>query len=557
MKKTIQVLIIEDNQDDVKLEIDELKSGGFDIVFERVEARDAMRKALKDNIWDCIISDYSLPQFSGLDALAELKETGMDIPFILISGTIGEETAVAAMKAGAHDYIMKDNLSRLIPAFERELREAGVRNQKRLADEALKASVQRLKKQNAEYQKLNKEYLKLNEELKESLDQIRKINAELIISKRKAEESDKLKSAFLANMSHEIRTPLNGILGFSEFFKDPDLTKEKAEKYVEIIDSSGQQLLTIINDILDISKIEAGQISILLKDLNINELLKELFYQFKYHAELKKLTLILNPDKLEENIVTNTDENRLRQVFGNLLNNAIKFTPEGIVEFGLSIEDKFIRFYVKDSGIGIAPEDHPTVFKPFRKVETTITSKYGGTGLGLAISKALVEKLGGSITLESDQNKGSTFSFTIPYTSQNKIYRRSLPIVKAGSTHDWNKNTILVAEDEIVNYYYIQELLSPVNVKMLHAWNGLEAVELVRKHPDISLVLMDIRMPEMDGFAATRMIKKLRPQLSVIAQTAFASREDRENALTNGFDYYLSKPIAKDLFVEVIGKYIS
>ena len=556
MKNPIKVLIIEDNQDDAKLEIEELKSGGYDIVFELIESRKAMIESLNHNSWDCIISDYTLPQFSGLDALQELKETGKDIPFILISGTIGEETAVAAMKAGAHDYIMKDNLSRLIPAFERELKEAVLRHQKRLADEALRASVHDLKIQNEEYHALNDEYLSLNEELKEGLNRIQKINAELIISKIKAEESDKLKSAFLANMSHEIRTPLNGILGFSSFFKDPNLPKEKVERYIHIIDSSGQQLLNIINDILDISKIEAGQLSISSEATDINELLKELLQQFIKETELKNLSLILTADHLDENIVTYTDENRLRQVFCNLLSNAIKFTSEGTIEFGMSMKEHFIEFYVKDSGIGIAQKDQSIIFKPFRKVASTISQLYGGTGLGLAISKALVEKMGGTITFISDTNRGTTFIFTIPYIEN--IETNSPPLEKtiSNTPDNMNQKTILVAEDEIFNFYYIEELLKPLNIKTLHANNGQEAVDLAKNHPDISLVLLDIRMPVMDGLEATKLIKAMRPQLPIIAQTAYASREDKENAKAYGFDHYLSKPLVRDLFMEVIGKYI-
>ena len=556
MKKPIQVLIIEDNLDDAKMEIDELISGGFDIVYEIIETRKAMREGLKNKTWDCIISDFSLPQFTGLDALAELKETGMDIPFILISGNIGEEIAVAAMKAGAHDYIMKDNMSRLIPAFDRELKEAELRRQKRLSEEALKESIQDLKIQNAEFHALNMEYLKINEELIESLDYIRNINSELIVSKNKAEESDKLKSAFLANMSHEIRTPLNGILGFSSILMDPELSKENAKKYIGIIDSSGQQLLTIINDILDISKIEAGQIPISLEVLNINQTLKELLQQFMKEAELKNLVLILYSDHLKETILIKTDANRFRQVFCNLLSNAIKFTSEGKIEFGFALKDDLIEFYVKDSGIGIATEDQSIIFKPFRKVASTTTHLYAGTGLGLAISKALVEKLGGTITLKSSPQKGSTFIFTIPYTKNIEPQQQPPLKIESDLLHNGYQKTVLIAEDEIYNYYYIEELLKPMNVKTLHAWNGLEAVELAKNHPDISLVLMDIRMPEMDGLAATKLIKELRPQLPVIAQTAYATREDRENALASGFDYYLSKPIRRALFVEVIDKYL-
>lgn len=557
MKNTIRVLIIEDNEDDVQLEIDELKRGGYNIVFEQIETRKAMIEALKNKKWDFIISDYSLPQFSGLDALEVLKETGIDIPFILISGTIGEETAVAAMKAGAHDYIMKNNLSRLVPAFDRELREARVRHQKRQADEELEVIIQDLKEQNTEYQKLNIEYLSQNEELTESLDHIQKMNSELIVAKNKAEESDRLKSSFLANMSHEIRTPLNGILGFSSLLNDEDLTKENAERYIDIIDASGQQLLTIINDILDISKIEAGQMSISIEVVNITHLMNELLQQFRQQAEIKNIDLILNSGNLHENMVINTDKNRLRQILGNLLNNAIKFTSEGKVEFGLNHKGNVTEFYVSDSGIGMAPEDQALIFKPFRKVETSLTNKYGGTGLGLSISKAFIEKLGGTISLESDPNKGSKFTFTIPLTEISETDHQIHRGTELNLHRNWNQKTILIAEDEIFNFYYMEELLKPMSVNMLHAWNGLEAVELAKKHPDISLVLMDIRMPEMDGHTATKLIKELRPNLPVIAQTAYASKEDMENAYTSGFDNYLTKPIERELFVQVIDKYLS
>lgn len=556
MKNIIRVLIIEDSEDDAQLEIDELKRGGYNIVFEQIETQKAMKEALRDKKWDFIISDYSMPQFSGLDALAVLKETGIDIPFILISGTIGEEIAVAAMKAGAHDYIMKNNLSRLVPAFDRELREAVLRHKKRQADEALKVSIQELKEQNAEYEKLNMEYLKLNENLEESLDHIRRMNSELIISKNKAEESDRLKSSFLANISHEIRTPLNGVLGFSSLLKDEDLT-ENAKRYIDIIDLSGQQLLTIINDILDISKIEAGQISISIEAVNISQLMNELLQQFQHQAEIKNLDLILNSGNLHENMEINTDGNRLRQILCNLLNNAIKFTSEGKVEFGLLHRGNITEFYVSDSGIGIAPEDQSLIFKPFRKVGASLTSKYGGTGLGLSISKAFVEKLGGTISLQSHPNKGSKFFFTIPQTEITEPYRQKYPIAEQGLHRDWNKKTILIAEDEIFNFCYMEELLKPMNVKMLHAWNGLEAVELAKKHADISLVLMDIRMPEMDGHTATKLIKELRPHLPIIAQTAYASKADMKNAYASGFDNYLTKPIARELFVQVIDKYLS
>jgi PAS domain S-box-containing protein len=684
IKETIRVLVIEDNDDDAHLEIDELKSGGYNIIYQRVETQEATRKALRDEKWDFIISDFSLPQFSGLDALHELKETGTDIPFILVSGTIGEEIAVAAMKAGVHDYIMKDNLSRLIPAFERELREAEIRKQKKEAEEAIKnerillrtlidnlpdliyikdtlghkivsnkadfgflgfpseADVlgktdaelfperrknhqieedrriiesqktiynyeeqrldaegnnhwfltdkiplfteqgaisglinlshditerklaeialqnreQELEKQNMEYEALNREYLKLNAELKESINQISAINSELTVAKIKAEESDNLKTAFLENMSHEIRTPLNGILGFAEFLKDPDLDRDQVETYIGIIDASSKQLLTIINDILDISKIKADQITIVNEKVNITELLEELYDQNKEQAELKNLDFILNPRNLDKNIITKTDSAKLQQVFSNLINNAIKFTSSGSVEFGFDIQDHALSFYVKDSGIGIAPEDQDLIFKPFSKVENSAARKYGGNGLGLAISKALVEKLGGTIALSSSIGQGATFTFSLPLSEANGSTANQRTKVESQVIKNRSQATVLIAEDEVYNYYYVEELLKPMKIKTLHAWNGAEAVEMVKNNKEISLVLMDIKMPEMDGLTATRLIKEMKPQLPVVAQTAYESREDRDKAMASGVDYYMTKPISRVLFMEVMNTYI-
>lgn len=684
MKEKIRVLVIEDNEDDARLEIDELKSGGFDIEYELVETRKDTREALTTKEWDFIISDYSLPQYSGMEALAELKETGNDIPFIFVSGTIGEEIAVAAMKAGVHDYIMKDNLSRLIPAFERELREAEIRKQKREAEEAIKnerillrtlidnlpdmvyvkdaegrkivsnnadfeflgynseADIlgkteeelypegkahknlendlkiiesgkiiynyeekrtdpngnerwfltnkiplfndhgtitglvnlshditerklseialqereQELEKQNMEYLALNREYLRLNEDLKDSLRRIKAINEELIIAKSKAEESDNLKTAFLENMSHEVRTPLNGILGFAEFLKDPDLDKEQVEQYIGIIDASSKQLLTIINDILDISKIQAGQITLSKTDVDITDLLEDLYQQNKEQASLKHLTLVLNKRDLDKNIVVTTDDGKLRQIINNLINNAIKFTAKGTIEFGFEVKDQILSFFVKDSGIGIAPEDQSLIFKPFSKVENAAARKYGGNGLGLAISRALVEKLGGTMSLASAINNGSIFSFTIPYKVPGIEPERKRVKVESQVVESRPQATILIAEDEVYNYYYMEELLRPMKIKTLHAWNGLEAVEMVKNNEDISMVLMDIKMPEMDGLTATRLIKDMKPKLPVVAQTAYESREDRDKAKNAGVDYYLTKPISRVLFMEVMNMYI-
>ena len=288
------------------------------------------------------------------------------------------------------------------------------------AEAALKISEQNLKEQNTEYANLNKEYSRLNEELTKSISRIQHINNDLIISKDKAEESDKLKSAFLTNMSHEIRTPMNAISGYSELLLQTGLSKGDIASYIHIIDASSQQLLSIISDIIDISKIEACQFSITSESVNINELMNDLLAAYKKIVGCKKLNLRLSGNHAHELILIQTDGNRIKQVFCNLLNNAIKFTKEGEIEFGYELKDEFIDFYVKDNGIGITPENQLIVFERFAQVLTTGGQLNSGNGLGLSISKALVEKLGGTISVYSEYGIGSRFVFTIPYAKKNQ-----------------------------------------------------------------------------------------------------------------------------------------
>jgi len=293
--------------------------------------------------------------------------------------------------------------------------------ERKRVENALVISEQNLKEQNTNYRDLNKEYAHLNEELNESIHQIQHINNDLIIAKGKAEESDHLKSAFLANMSHEIRTPMNAIMGFSELILDLELSNEKLNNYVRIINVNTLQLLSVISDIIDISKIEAGHISIDLQLVNVNNLMNELFTTYEKLVDLKKLRLIYSSDGSNKTIQVKTDENRIRQVLCNLLNNAIKFTKEGEIQFGYTVQKNFIEFYVKDSGVGIALQDQSIIFEYFMQIKATKKQLNSGNGLGLSISKALVEKLGGTIRVDSELGIGSSFLFTIPYANKTEL----------------------------------------------------------------------------------------------------------------------------------------
>jgi PAS domain S-box-containing protein len=340
-------------------------------------------------------------------AFIELKTNGYirfeDMPIQRRNGKVTEVEFISNVYLENNTKVIQCNIRDITKRIEAEF--------------ALLKSEQDLKKQNTEYANLNKEYSVLNHELKESIGRMQHINNHLIIAKDKAEESDKLKSAFLANMSHEIRTPMNAIMGFSEFLLEPGISQKNTDRYVQIIKASSQQLLTIISDIMDISKIEAGQFSVNIELVNIDQLMSELFVTYKKLVDFKNIHLIYSSDNSNEPIQVNTDGGRIRQIICNLLNNAIKFTKEGEIQFGYRLLENFLEFYVTDSGIGIAPENMALIFTRFRQVEASNEQLNEGNGLGLTISKALVEKLGGSISVTSEPGAGSNFTFTIPYSA--------------------------------------------------------------------------------------------------------------------------------------------
>lgn len=423
------------------------------------------------------------------------------------------------------------------------------------AEQELKESELRLKQQNEEYIRLNHKYSLLNEELTKSLKQIHKINSELQIAVDKAEESDRLKLAFLSNMSHEIRTPMNAIMGFSQLLTKSNMTCEKRNNIAQIISTSCDQLLTIINDILDISKIEAGQISMFPEIFGLDNLYTELIPIFDFQAKNKGLNLIYTRPEKYKTLQLNTDRNRLKQVLGNLFSNAIKFTETGEIVYGFHIKKEHIELFVRDTGIGISAENSSLIFNRFHQVDSSCTRKYGGNGLGLPISKAFVDNMGGKITLDSKEGIGSVFTVNLPIemVSGNTIKQGKIKIkvILKGSY----KQEILIVEDEINNFLFIEELLSDKQFKITHAWNGAEAVEMFNHNPSINIVLMDIKMPVMDGYEAMKQIKVNNSDIPVIALTAYAMMEEKENALRAGFDNYISKPVKQDILLKILAEY--
>ena len=395
-------------------------------------------------------------------------------------------------------------------------------------------------------------------ERKKMKNTLQQQNKQLAIAKEKAEESNRLKSAFLANMSHEIRTPMNAILGFASFLKNDTLESERRNQFVDIINNSGNHLLNLINDIVDISKIDAGQMTIIETEFKLNDFLFEL-YQFFYSnisQKSKKLEITLIKEFQDDNDIIKTDKTRLRQILINIIGNAVKFTDYGSVEIEyLVTDDNMIQFSVKDTGIGISKEEIPIIFKRFRQADETSTRKYGGTGLGLAISKACAELLDGKIWVESELGFGSTFYFTIPY---KPVFENTIrtPVNIESIKNIFVNKTILIVEDEPYSCLILEEILKPTKANILKANDGEQAINFCKNNLEIDLVLMDIQLPKIDGLTATNEIKKNRPNLPIISQTANAMQNDFDKSIEAGCDDYLTKPINRKELITKIAKQI-
>ncbi len=395
--------------------------------------------------------------------------------------------------------------------------------------------------------------------IKEDITSRKKTERDLIEAKEKAQESDRLKSAFLANMSHEIRTPMNAIIGFTDLLAKPNTTEDKRKKFINIIKQRTNDLLNIINDILDLSKLESGQMKLHEFSENISTLFEDLnqFFQLKMEAEEnKEVELRMNMNFTHNSGFFIADFTRMRQILINLISNALKFTESGYVEFGCSLMNiQDILFYVKDTGIGIPKEKYSMLFHRFRQGDETITRKYGGTGLGLSISKGLVDMMGGNIWFESSEGKGTTFYFTIPYNSSGNTFQLPEPEV-IETKFNWKDKTILLVEDDDANADFFQEMLSETSVNLVIAVNGKLAMEYFLKLNKIDIILMDIRLPDADGLELTQQIKKINPNIPIIVQTAFAGAEDKAKSFSAGCNDFVTKPIEKNVFLSTVNKYL-
>ncbi|MBN2274629.1 MAG: response regulator [Bacteroidales bacterium] len=417
-----------------------------------------------------------------------------------------------------------------------------------LKNEEITAQTELLEEQKSKIEKAYGELDVYRNKLEELVEERTK---ELLLAKEKAEESDRLKSSFLANISHEIRTPLNAIIGFSALLGDTDVTDVDREIYNNIIRNSSNNLLELISDILDISKIEAGQLNISAKPVSLYRVAKNMTGLFNVLMKRidadsdKKLTLKINIDEALLHTEILTDAFRLEQILSNLISNAIKFTDKGYIELGCTYlpDNDMLEFYVKDTGIGIKEEDQKVIFDRFRKLEDDIIHVHRGAGLGLAISSQLVNVLGGHMRVVSAPEEGSVFYFTIPLMTSENDGKSINSVEQKDAIPDLSHYNIIIAEDDLSNYIYIERLLKKTKAHLMRASNGREVLDILRTTDNIQLILMDIKMPVMNGIEALQKIKKMNKTIPVIAQTAYAFSNEIEKIRQAGFDDYIAKPI--------------
>jgi PAS domain S-box-containing protein len=516
--------------------------------------------------YDEVSKKVVIESFSGLDPFTQQVEMMLGRPIIGLSfpaDSLPSMTENAGTVLTLKDELFDDSIGQILPEQLIKIREllhlhktyniVLARDNKRLGNITILT--------------LNKSIIKFKHIIETFVHQVSvalhrsQLESELVKAKDKAEESDKLKTAFLANMSHEIRTPMNGILGFAEMLNDNTLSRANRKKYLNIINSNGKMLINLIDDIIDFAKIESDQVNIVQDEFSLNILLDQVqstFLTRSLKKDKSKVKILIKRPFLDEKSFIRTDPIRLRQILTNLVANAIKFTHFGYIEFGYNLEDnKTLRFFVRDTGIGIAADKLQLIFERFIQADSSPSRKYGGSGLGLPISKGLVELLGGRMWAESIVDGGSTFYFTIPFVSVNKKAEHQVENKHPRAHYNWDGKLFLVAEDDKFSYKFLEGFLKQTKADVLRASDGREAVELCRNNPTIDLVLMDIQMPEMNGLTATEEIKKFNPNIPIIAQTANAINEERVRCMEAGCNDFITKPVNINELYDKIDKWLS
>ena len=635
----LKVLVLEDSPIDFELIQEQLADAGYILDVTHVENESGFTISLRENSYDIILSDFKLPGFDAFGALQISNEICPEVPFICISGSIGEETAIELLKLGAVDYVLKDRPERLPFAVKRALDEAKEKADHRRAAKALQESEHRFKTVSEDAQEwiwevdknglytyaspichsllgysaneiVGQKYFydfflpEKKEELMKAafevfsrkdsfrhfenpnvhknghiltlttsgspiLDELgnlvgyrgvdaditerEKMLKELVFAKEKAEESDRLKTAFINNISHEIRTPLNGILGFGRLLVEPDLSDDQRKEYFAILEQSSNRLMNTVSDYMDMARIVSDTMEVHKREFLLQPLFEGIADNTRHLCEAKKIGFEAVIPTEAEALTLHSDNAYIRRTLNILVDNALKFTRQGCITCGYRIVSGFIEFFVHDTGIGIAPDKLETIFEMFSQEDYSNHRGYEGSGLGLAIAGGLVKLLGGTIQVTSEKGKGSAFTFGVPYHAS--ILPEISSITKKRETTDFNELLVLIAEDDESNYQYLDIVLRKMGHNHIHVVNGAEAVEMCKENKKISLVLMDIKMPVMNGHKATKLIHDFWPELPVIATTAYAQTDDENNFLASGFAGYLAKPVKKEKLLELLQKY--
>lgn len=550
----MNILIVDDIHDNLDMLEIVLRSVDYQVT-RAINGKDALEK-LHLAPYDLIISDILMPVMDGFQLCKACKQDKnlQSIPFVFYTATyVDKKDEDLALSIGASRFLLKpqepeailqmvrsvmeDDEPAILPSDDKDVPEA----------EVYKLYSERL---------VNKLEKKMHD-LEKEIEHRKMVELELIVAKERAEQSDHLKSAFLANISHEIRTPLNGIIGFASLLREMNTEPLQVKRFVDIIIRSGNRLTSIIGDIIEISKLESGQTSMHEEAVDVIELLNSVYDEMSITIpDSKQLSLVKEFQHVPALVVTRTDRTKLAQVLTNLISNAIKYTLSGSITIGFSIpDDHTLQFSVRDTGIGIDPAHHDLIFERFRQVEELAAVFQSGTGLGLAISKSYVEMLGGRIWVESEKDQGAAFTFILPYRKVEKPELHDT-ITSPVFDCDLTGKTILVVEDDQESYTFIEQSLLACGARLVWAKDGRASVGVIRDNPDVDLVLMDLRLPVMSGFDATSEMLKIRRDLPVIAQTAYAYTDDKKEALKCGCAEVITKPFTVDVLLNTVCRFI-
>lgn len=529
--KNSKILIVDDTPANIEVLDALLAIEGYKNISKTTDPREVIDLYLKFEP-DLILLDLNMPYMSGFEVMEQLQQMvnhQIYLPILVLTADASDATKKKALAAGASDFLSKPF----------DLVEVSLR-------------IENLLYTNYLYSQVRNQNLMLEEKVKERTKELEDKNIQLKKAWELADAANRLKQAFLNNISHEIRTPLNGIIGFSHLLTDPAIGFNEKSDYLKIMQESSNRLINTVTSFLDISLLNSGNMECILTPVRPEFILFEAYEKYLQLCVKKKIDIEVITDKLPDDFVFVSDENMIQKILENLVDNAVKFTEEGKIEIGAEIIGSQIRFFVIDSGIGISADFGNRIFISFNQENENITRNHEGLGLGLSISKGLVELLGGQIGYNPNPDGGTSFFFTIPLRTEDNAELKTEEVLK-----DIEKSyKILVVEDDETNYYLLFFFLSGSNIEIIHAPTGQEAISIFKESNDFDLVLMDLKLPDIDGFQVTREIKSINSITPVIAVTAYSGNNERQLAYQSGCNDIIIKPINKPVLIDKISKYI-